>query len=205
MMQQARIQEILALSFLFMLVGASAFSSLKSYRPSISERLSSSSSSLIALNVGVNWLDDKNFYDPPFYSKDDVAETTTEPTEADSFMLFHLLSRAQHYAKLETVIDDLDEVQSIIDDLVVQKELHVTNMADEQIQTLQKAVARLQMRIDAERVQMAFSRIPVAVTAALVAMCFVQIITVGMWLLSPVRDVINQHSLPMGHLGFNRE
>lgn len=202
-MHQQRIQEIFALSFLFMLMGASAFSSPKSNHPSISQRLSSSSP--VGLNVGVNWAEYENVYGPPFQSIEAVVETTTKPTEADSFRLFHLLSRAQHYAKLETVIEDLDEVQSVIDDLAVQEKIHRATMADDQIQTLQKAVASLQMRIDAERIQIAFARNPVAVTGALVAMCFVQTIAIGMWLLSPVRDAVDQHSLATGHLGFNRE
>merc|ERR1712176_764241 len=103
-----------------------------------------------------------NVYGHPFQLIEADVETTTEPTEADTFRMFHLLSRAQHYAKLETVIDDIDEVQSVLDDLVFEKELHVANMADEKIQTLQEAVVGLQMRIDAERVQMAFSQNPVA-------------------------------------------
>jgi hypothetical protein len=199
MMQQQRIQEILTLSFLLML-GASAFMSPKSNYPSISRRPSSSPS---ALNIGVNLSDYHNDYGLPFQSIEGDVETTTEPTEADTFRLFHLLSRAQHYAKLETVIDDVDEVQSVLNDLVVEKKLHVANMADDKIQTLQEAVVSLQMRIDAERVQMVF--LPVAVTGAIVAMCFVQIITVGMWLLSPVRDAVDQYFLMMGHLGINRE
>mmetsp|Transcript_4688 Transcript_4688/g.4645 ORF Transcript_4688/g.4645 Transcript_4688/m.4645 type:complete len:202 (-) Transcript_4688:92-697(-) len=201
-MMQQRIQEIFALFFLFLLVGASAFSSPESSHPYISKRPSSSPT---ALNVGMNWLDCENDCAPTFQTTEAVVASTAEPTEADSFRLFHLLSRVQHYAKFETIIDDLDEVQSVLDDLAVHKKIHGATMADDQIQTLQEAVASLQWKIDVERVQTALVRTPVAITGALMTMCLIQSITVGMWLVSPVRDAVDQHSLPMGHLGFNRE
>jgi hypothetical protein len=178
MMQQQRIT--FAISCLVLLATASAFTSPKANHHSISHK-----SSPTARNVGVvQWLD----YETDYVSSSGRLEAAAvEPTEADFVRIVHLLSRAQHYGKLETVIEDLDEVQSLLEELNnCQKIIHSDPLSLEKINLLQETASNLQMRIDAERVQKAA---PLAIAGALAAMAGIQVITVGMWLLVPVREV----------------
>lgn len=200
-MMLQRFQEIIALSCLLM-AAASAFSSPKSNH--LVRRLSP------ALNVGAVWLEENDQPDSIQFnikadelSLQEVLAEEVEVTESSAVLMFHLLSRAKAYTNSESC--NLDEVQSCLDDLLIQKEILAPSLASDKADTVEEVVANLQQKIDAERTQLAFARAPIQVASALVSMSVVYGITIGLWLLSPLQDVVDRHGLFIGHLGFNRD